>query len=258
MSKQQKTSWESSAKWYDEAVGEKGHYYHEHVIFPNLFRLMGLDKCDHPKVLDIACGQGILARQIPKGVPYFGVDISPSLIQSAKERADKKFHRFQVGDAAKKLNLPEKEFTHAAIILALQNISAPLQVLKNAAGHLAPNGRLFIVLNHPCFRIPRQSSWGVDEAKKLQYRRVDTYLSPLEIPIETHPGKKEQTQTVSFHHPLSSYMNWLKEAGFAVVGMEEWVSDKISTGGKARMENRARGEFPLFLTLVCEKMNFLV
>jgi len=248
MSKQQKTSWESSAKWYDETVGEKGHYYHEHVIFPNLLKMMDLKGA---KVLDIACGQGILARQLPKDVSYLGVDISPSLIQSAKEQAHQKHHRFLVQDATGKMVLKEGDFTHATIILALQNISNPLQVFKNIKKHLVPNGKLFIVLNHPCFRIPRQSSWGIDEAKKLQYRRVDSYLSPLEIPIQTHPGKGDKVQTLSFHHPLSSYSKWLKEADFLIEEIAEWVSDKNSVGGRARMENRARAEFPLFLVLEC-------
>lgn len=151
MSKQQKTSWESSAKWYDEAVGEKGHYYHEHVILPNLLKSMELAKSEAPKVLDIACGQGILARQIPKGVPYLGIDISPTLIQSAKERADKKHHRFQVQDATKQMALPERDFTHAMIILALQNIADPLQVLKNIEKHLAPGGSFSSSSTTPVF-----------------------------------------------------------------------------------------------------------
>ncbi len=253
MSKQQKTSWESSAKWYDEAVGEKGHYYHEHVIIPKLLQLMELSKTERPKILDIACGQGILSRHIPAGISYLGLDISASLIRSAKERADKKHHQFLVQDATKKMTLPNKDFTHAAIILALQNIAEPLQVLKNGAAHLVPGGKLFIVLNHPCFRIPRQSSWGIDEPKKLQYRRVDSYLSSLKIPIQTHPGKREEVQTLTFHHPLSAFTKWLKEAGFVVLEIEEWISDKKSEGGRAKMENRAREEFPLFMTLVCQK-----
>lgn len=253
MSKQEKTSFESSAKWYDEVVGEKGHYYHEHVIIPKLLQLMELGKTPKPKVLDIACGQGILSRHIPAGIPYLGVDISASLIRSAKERADKKYHKFLVQDATKKMTLPDRDFTHATIILALQNIAEPLQVLKNGADALAEGGKLFIVLNHPAFRIPRQSSWGIDEAKKLQYRRIDSYLTSLKIPIQTHPGKREEVQTLTFHHPLSAFTKWLKEAGFVVLEIEEWISDKKSTGGRARMENRAREEFPLFMTLVCQK-----
>jgi ubiquinone/menaquinone biosynthesis C-methylase UbiE len=248
MVKQQKTSWESSAKWYDESVGEKGHYYHEHVILPNLLKLMELNK--NSKILDLACGQGILARHLPAGAFYLGIDIAPSLIKAAKERTK---HSFLVKDVTKKLELSSADFTHATIILALQNIAQPLAVLSNAARHLSSKGKLFIVLNHPSFRIPRQSSWGIDEAKKLQYRRVDSYLSSLEIPIQTHPGKGNQVQTLSFHHPLMSFTKWLKEAGFGIVEIEEWISDKKSTGGRAKMENRAREEFPLFMTIVAQK-----
>jgi len=42
---------------------------------------------------------------------------------------------------------------------------------------------LVIVLNHPCFRIPRQSGWGIDEKNKLQFRKVIKYMSPMEIPL---------------------------------------------------------------------------
>ncbi len=251
MAKQLKTSWESSAKWYDESVGGKGHYYHEKVIFPKLLLLMKLDK--NSKVLDLACGQGVLARKLPKNILYAGVDVSKSLIRIAKERT-KGNHQFYMHDVTKPFNLPFQDFTHATIILALQNLKDPLQPLKNAHDHLIKGGKLSIVLNHPCFRIPRQSHWGIDEEKRLQYRRLDSYLSSQEIPIQMHPGKKGQSQTVSFHHPLSIYMRFLKEAGFVIEELEEWVSDKKSTGSKAQMENRARREFPLFLTLICHKL----
>ncbi len=69
MVKQLKTSWESSAKWYDSVVGETGRYYHENVIFPKLLRLMDLDKA-FSSVLDLGCGQGVLLRKIPHSIPY--------------------------------------------------------------------------------------------------------------------------------------------------------------------------------------------
>jgi ubiquinone/menaquinone biosynthesis C-methylase UbiE len=176
------------------------------------------------------------------------VDAAPSLIREAQGKSK---HAFRVGDVTLPLNAGT--FTHATIILALQNIAEPLAVFKNAAAHLETGGQLVIVLNHPCFRIPRQSSWGVDEPKKLQYRRVDRYLSPLKIPIQTHPGKQASVETVSFHYPLSAYVQWLFEAGFTTELIEEWISDKRSTGANARMENRSREEFPLFLAIRSRK-----
>jgi hypothetical protein len=41
----------------------------------------------------------------------------------------------------------------------------------------------------------------------------------------------------------------LKDAGFAIDVIEEWTSDKESEGRAARMENRSRSEFPLFLAI---------
>ena len=241
------TSWENSHNWYDKTVGEKGHYYHQSVIFPKALKLLELKKGD--KLLDLACGQGVLSRQLPLQVEYLGVDASPSLVKQAKTYS--KAHKFLLGDVTQPLKITEKDFSHATIILALQNIENPQLVLRNAKAHLKSQGKLLIVLNHPCFRIPRQSSWGIDEPKKLQYRRIDRYLSPLKIPIQTHPGKqKDSSETWSFHHPLSDYIRWLKEEGFSIDLIEEWVSDKQSTGSYAKMENRSRSEFPLFLTIL--------
>lgn len=242
------TSWETSSSWYDKIVGEKGHYYHQHVIIPGALKLLQMKPGS--RLLDLACGQGVLARNLPSGVEYVGVDASPSLIQEAKKKSG---HRFIVGDASQPLN--EGKFSHASIILALQNIEDGKAVLNNASASLEPGGKCLVVLNHPCFRIPRQSSWGVDDAKKLQYRRIDRYLTPLKIPIQTHPGKQESEETWTFHHPLSTYAKWMAESGLAIETIEEWVSDKKSTGANARMENRSREEFPLFLAILSRKLS---
>lgn len=244
------TSWEGVNKWYRNIVGGSGHYYHKNVIFPKLMPLLGLEK--DSTLLDLACGNGVLSRQIPKEVRYSGVDISPSLIKEAKKSG--KGRSFSVGDIIKPLPVKET-FTHAAIILALQNVEHPEAVFQNCAKHLEKDGTLVMVLNHPCFRIPRQSEWGVDQNKKIQYRRIDRYLSSMKIPIAANPGKGEKSaSTLSFHRPLSEYVRLLAEAGFGVVAMEEWCSDKVSEGGRAKMENRARSEIPLFLAIKAVKL----
>lgn len=243
------TSWESSHKWYDSLVGEKGHYYHEHVVLPHSLKLLSLKQGD--SLLDLGCGQGILSRHIPPQIDYVGIDASPSLIKEAKQRSKKPF---LVGDITKPLNLQHEPFSHAALILVIQNIEDHEKALQNAAKALKSGGKLLIVLNHPCFRIPRQSNWGEDAAKKLQYRRLDLYMSSLKIPIQTNPGAGEKSATTwSFHHPLSVYTEALSKSGFVVEKMEEWISDKKSTGAKARMENRSREEFPLFLAILARQ-----
>lgn len=250
----QRTDWESVDKWYDQIVGKEGHYYHQHIILPKLLPLLDFKSFEKPSLLDLACGQGILASHLPHGVAYTGVDLSPSLIAAAQRKKNKN-QTFVVGDICQPLAIEKKDFTHSSIVLALQNVAQPAKALLNASKHLVKGGLLAIVLNHPCFRIPRQSSWVVDMSKKLQSRRIDRYLSPLKIPIQMHPGKGGTSETTwSFHHSLSDYSRFLAEAGFATILLEEWTSDKMSTGKNAKMENLARTEFPLFLTFLAQKI----
>ena len=105
-------------------------------------------------------------------------------------------------------------------------------------------------MNHPAFRIPKQSSWEYDDKKKVQFRRVDQYIADSRTAIDMHPGMKNSPQTLTFHRPLQYYFKLLSKAGFAVDKLEEWISHKESDSGpRALAENRARKEIPLFLYL---------
>jgi ubiquinone/menaquinone biosynthesis C-methylase UbiE len=232
-------------------VGEEGHYYHQHLILPNALRLLNFR--EGSTLLDLACGEGVMSRQIPEGIKYWGLDIAPKLIEEARKKKTIKEQQFLVADITKDLPIEKKDFSHAAIILALQNIKKPFLVIRNAAKHLIIGGKFLIVINHPYFRIPKYSAWEVDEAKKIQYRRVDGYMSHLEIPITTNPFRGDERETWSFHYPLSVYTEMLADNGFVIEEIEEWVSDKKSEGGKAEMEDKARREFPLFMAILAKK-----
>lgn len=43
------TTWEPVAGWYKGLVGDKGHYYHQHVIIPESLKILSLNKESHPK-----------------------------------------------------------------------------------------------------------------------------------------------------------------------------------------------------------------
>ncbi len=254
------TSWEDGAKWYSALVGSTGHYYHEHVILPKLQEIF--DKSSDISLLDLACGNAVATSLLPKGSTYFGVDASKSLIEDARKRLKNLKGKnlelcFECHDITKPFELTSKSigsmknsFSHALIMLALQNLEDPLGALENAKKYLKPNGKLILILNHPCFRIPRQSHWGVDPKKNLQYRRLDSYLSNQAIPIQMNPSKQQSKELKAFHYPLEAIFGFLKKAGFCTEDFQEWISDKKSTGGSAKRENRARKEFPLFCAIV--------
>jgi ubiquinone/menaquinone biosynthesis C-methylase UbiE len=255
MQRQNKTSWEGVHGWYSNLVGKQGHFYHQQVIIPNILALLDVSKEKSSILLDLACGQGVLARNLPETIEYWGVDLSPSLIREAKKLTSKKDCHFYVGDVTKSLNLPLTKANIVTLILAIQDLSEPEKAIVQAGHYLESGGQFLIVMNHPCFRIPRQSEWGVDEAKKLQYRRMNGYLHSNTIPIQTSPGKGEKSPTVLYsHHPLKDYSKWLKHHGFVIELLDEWTSEKKSEGPKKRMEDRARTEFPLFLCILARKL----
>ncbi len=243
------TSWQPVKRWYSRLTSGKGHYFHQHLITPGVIPLLHLSNTS--KVLDLGCGSGVLARSLPAEVNYTGVDVSAGLIEEARKQDHNPKHQYLVRDVTRPISLTG--FTHAVFVLSLQNMKDQAKAIATAAQSLAPVGILVIVLNHPCFRIPRQSSWEIDPKNKLEYRRLNRYLTPLEVPINAHPGHSRSAITWSFHHPLSDYFKYLNQAGFKVELLEEWTSDKKSAGPHAKMENRSRKEFPLFLAIKAVK-----
>lgn len=252
-SHQKNTSWKPVAPWYSQLVGKKGHYFHEHVVIPGVLKLLRLK--ENGKLLDLACGEGVLGRSISPHVSYLGIDSAANLIKEAVSKDKNGKHTYLTSDITKPLPIKLNAYTHLTIILALQNVQDAEAVMQNAKRHLVSGGKLVMVLNHPCFRIPRQSSWEIDEKNKLQYRRINRYLSPLEVPVTMSPSQKEHSPiTWSFHQPLSYYSDILFKNNFVIERLEEWASDRESEGYYAKMENRARAEIPLFLAIRAKKV----
>lgn len=247
----QATSWEKSADWYDRIIGAQGSELYQQVVIPRALELLRPKKDE--AILDLGCGQGVFTRMLAaEGCHATGVDAAPSLIKRAKTYPSRTPVRYHVRDAADLRELGP--FDAACSILALQNMEHLADVCRSTAGVLREGGRMLWVLNHPCFRIPRQTAWGWDEDRKIQYRRVDAYSSPMNIPIVMHPGQAQSENTVSFHKSLTSLMACAFGAGLVLAGFEEWHSEKQSQPGpRARAENRARDEFPLFLGMLWRK-----
>jgi len=242
------SSWERVASWYDGWVGQRGSRYHQAIAIPAVLDL--LDPRPGWHILDIGAGQGVLAPYIvDRGAGYTGVDASPRLIELARSR-HAALGRFIVGDARALDALPDvRRATYDAgvFLLSIQDMD-PLEPVFQALGRvLRPTGRVVIFMTHPSFRQARHSGWGFDEGRKLIFRRVDAYLSPMAVPMKSIGGGPP---TRSYHRPLSSYVNGLASAGFSVDAMRELpdLPDDARPPGR-RAETRAEAEIPLFLAL---------
>lgn len=244
--------WDPVAAWYDKLVGEAGSDYHRHVILPAALRL--LDARPGESLLDLCCGQGVLLGHLLEREParVTAVDASPRLVEAAQRRHAKDPRvRFFVADAAKPGPWADGKHDAAVCLMAVHDVADLDGLCRGLARALKPGGRAVLVMMHPCFRIPRQSHWGWDDAKKIQFRRLDCYASPIDIPITTHPGKRGGEQTIFHHRSLATCLGALGRANLAVTDVDELFSHRRSQPGpRSRGEHRAAREFPLFLALV--------
>jgi hypothetical protein len=129
-------------------------------------------------------------------------------------------------------------------------------LFSNIRSALKVGGRAVAILMHPCFRIPRKSHWGWDADQKIQFRRLDSYGTPIAIPITTHPGKGTGEETLFHHRPLADLLNALARNGLALAACEELYSHRRSQGSGpfSKAEHKAAEEFPLFLALKATRM----
>jgi SAM-dependent methyltransferase len=234
------TSWEHVAHWYDGWVGKEGSFYHREIAIPRTLELLNLQPNEF--LLDVGAGTGTLAPYVLKtGSNYTGIELSPTFIRQAKHYHSPKA-TFLEGDARHlKAHSFPSYFDAAVFLLSLQDMEPLDSVLENVSSVLKPNGRLVIFMIHPCFCIPRQSGWGFDEKRKLHYRRIDRYLSPLAVPMKSYNGNT----TRSYHRPLQDYVQVLLSAGFQLDAWEEIADSSRKPNG----QKNPNADIPLFLAL---------
>jgi SAM-dependent methyltransferase len=249
------TSWGKVSSWYNKEVGAKGHFHHENSLLPRVLAV--IESAGITNLIDLGCGQGIMERSLPATVQYCGVDISPELISQARKLSKKRDPRFIVADVSKPLISIKEQFNGAVCMLALQNVENYAGFFKNLSVLVEDKGSVVLVLNHPYYRIARNSGWEISSGNGKQVRWVSNYLNEQKIPITMNPGQKarsKQRVTWSFHVPLQLYIKELAKYGFAVTDMEEIASPKESEGRYAVRENTARQEIPLFMILVARRL----
>ncbi len=274
-----RTDWGHVANWYDKHL-EDDDTYHAKVILPNLTRLLGDMK--GKSVLDLACGQGYFAINWARfAKQVYGVDLGLGLIKLAEENYQKEKRKnklanveFYVSPADNLEMIKDNSLDKITCVLALQNIEEVAEVFRECKRTLIKGGRMYIVINHPSFRNPRNTHWGWDAEKFIQYRRVDEYISENKAKIDMNPGQEAgpvrrslgivlggdngpgiSKHTWSFHRPLQYYFKAINKAGLYVGRLEEWTSHKASQNGpRQKAEDKSRKEIPMFMMVEVVKV----
>ncbi len=156
-------AYDAIAEWYDEQVrnGNGLLPFHELAIAA-LLDLLG--DLRGRAICDLACGQGIVSRQLARrGACVTGIDISERLLEIARgEEAELPLGIAYIQDDAHTLAaVPDASFDAVACNLALMDIPDLDAVMAAVWRVLRPGGAFVFSIAHPCI-VPPGSYWTTE------------------------------------------------------------------------------------------------
>jgi len=203
-------TYDAIASGYDEFVGVSCVH---RVAIPSILSLCG----EGSSVLDVACGQGALTRELARRFPVVvGVDRSAELIGIAKEHDGPPHVRYLTGDAEALSYFPDASFDGATCCLSLTDFDDLNAVLEATSRVLKRDAWLVVASLHPCFEAPRATN---GEHGGRAVKLVSHYFE------EGRWWPKDRTRLfgeIGWHHrTLSTILNNFLNAGFALDGAQE-------------------------------------
>ncbi len=222
--------WNQNAEFWDERMGE-GNTFHRRLVLPSIERLLTLQPGE--EVLEIACGNGQLARQLTRlGARVVATDFSSALIDIARTRTEQDPElagriTFQVIDATDEtalLALGERRFDAVVCSMAIMDMAEIGPMLRASARLLKPDGRFVFAILHPCF-----NHAGTIRSIEIEDRdgEIVRTFGVKVVRYLTHAPSKglamvgQPVPHYYFDRPLSVLFGEAFTAGFAVDGLLE-------------------------------------
>lgn len=187
------------------------------------------------KVLDLGCGNGLVAGEIVKrGVKYYGLDVSSGLIKIArqqyKEEVKTKLAEFKVGNACKKLPYENNFFDAGVSFAVLHHIPGSdnrLKFLQELRRVLKPGGWASIIVWNLLNDWPRKR-FGIEEQIKNSNSNLDE--NDFLVGWRATPGKNVKRYIHNFSEVELKELACM--AGFRkiTVGFFTRAGEKIKNG----------------------------
>jgi SAM-dependent methyltransferase len=244
------------ADWRDERMGEEGDLWHRALIDPALLEVVGPVR--GLRVLEIACGNGYLARRFASlgARSVVGIDLSRKTLARAiaRERSDPKGVRFLRADASHLPQFSAGSFDLVVANMGLMDIEDGEGTIREVGRVLSPGGRFVFSISHPCFDIDDLSMWVVERAigpsgrfGDTVWRKVTGYRHEGKRPIPWPVAPDRTVFTDSFHRTLTTYSRYLRAAGLVVRRLEEPAPRPEMLEGSP--QGRYIAEIPLHLVV---------
>ncbi len=200
-------------------------------------------------VLDAGCGEGYMSRILAEnGAKVTGIDFSADLIKAAKTHklSAELPVTFDVGSVN---SLPYDPGTFDLVLCnhLLNDLNDPAQAIREFARVLSDNGRIVILMLHPCFynKHAERDQPG-NNLLTSTYFQTRSVTQNFEV-----DGLHSPVPNTTWLRPLEFYTKTLQESGFAITSLgEPHPSEQL-----LRSDDWWRTSFtrPLFILMVAQR-----
>ena len=220
--------WDRKASFWDALHGHAGNDFHRRLVEPSLLQLLELQAGE--RLLDVACGNGALARTLANlGAHVTAIDFSERMIDLARKRgaAQGEHIDYLVCDArdeAALRQLGSGTFDAVVCAMALMDMEDIAPLFRAAACLLSDRGRFVFCTMHPSFNSnnpifiheKEDIDGTVREHHALKIRHY------LRMPPVLGSGAPDEPSAHHYYHrPLSELLGAAFAAGFALDGLLE-------------------------------------
>jgi len=194
--------WDVYASLYNKGIGKSGDKFHQGLIDPLIFDLLG--DWNNLVILDAGCGNGYLANKLaPKAKRIIGVDSSRKLLQFAKNQTKTKNVEFKLANLTGKLPLKNNVFDVVIASMVCQYLPTLNKFSSESSRVLKNKGRLIMVISHPAHALflRAQELLGKKNAKCL------TSASYFKAGKRKKRSLWNKAILQFYHRPLMDYFN---------------------------------------------------
>lgn len=177
------------------------------------------------RIADVACGGGgttlEIARRAPEGSVVHGFDISPSLVERARERAKTEPRPIVFETANVATWKPETPYDRLCSRFGIMFFDAPEEAFANLASWLSPEGRFAF------------AAWGSPSGNPWMTEVRDVVASIVEVPpFDTEaPGMFR-------YGDADKLTTLLENAGFGAIDVQSWRG-ALPIGGGLSVDDAA-------------------
>ncbi len=218
--KEVRLAWDRLSVWWDLTFGDADPF-HLQLVYPFLDECLAL--APGQRLLDLACGNGALARRFARhGVRVTAVDFSRGFLDIAAGKSAEldgiEFLELDLTDPDDLARLPEHAFDAAVCSMALHDMERIEPLLCALPRALTANGKFACAIPHPHFNstpqmsVLREDDYSQPAMVTTYSLRIRDYLS---LAAFVHRVKDEQPLPhCNFHRPLQSILPSCFAAGF--------------------------------------------